>query len=293
MIRKKTGLKELTVLLLASAAFVSVACGDDDDDTNPGTAGSAGSGGSSTAGTGTGGKAGSGAGGKAGSDAGGKAGSDAGGKAGSGNGGTAGTGGAPVGGEGGVPPEGGSAGAGEGGEPMGGAPMGGAGGEGGVPEVVFDTLGNVSFEVWNADKTIVQDWTNTSAPAGSSYCEWSTDKNKTGSYRLAHWNNVAYTATTEQTLSPVANGKYTFSIWVSRAAADKLNDNYIFAKDHESGNAVVKGVTDTAVGDAYVKITTAAFDVTTGKVTVGVYTDALAGGWVNFDDAELTPVVAP
>jgi hypothetical protein len=284
MIRKKTGLKEVTLLVLASAAFVSVACSDDDDDLYGGTAGTSGS--SSTAGkAGDGGSAGS-----AGKSNGGSAGTTTagttnGGSAGTTSGGMAGT--ESMGGDttGGVPPDG------QGGEPT----VGGAGGEGGAPVVEMDTLKNPSFEASlapggnppDSGTKVFPEWDNTATPDGASYIQW--DGASSGSVRLAQWNAGAYTARTSQTISPIANGTYSFSIKVNRDALDKLNDSYLYAVGYDI-NAPEEDVTeptDAAVGNTYVKITLANIVVSSGSLTVGVYTDAVAGGWINFDDAEL------
>jgi hypothetical protein len=298
MIRKKTGLKELTLVVLCGAALVSVACGDDDDTGGDGTSGSAGTttaGSKSTGGSAgsksTGGSAGTGTGGT--SSAGtGNGGTSSAGTSGGGTGGTGGTAGSSVGGEpsGGVPSDGGMAG--EGGAPIiGGADAGGAGGEGGEPPVVvLDTLKNASFETWNADKTIVAEWVNTATPSGASYFQWGSGPAiKNGEYKLAHWDDVAYTARTEQVVSPIANGKYKFSIFVNRDALTDLNESYVYAKGYKATALAEeqKTNTDAAVGDAWVEIAVTDIQVTSGAITVGFYTDAKIDGWINFDDASL------
>lgn len=287
MIRKKLGLKEVT-LLLASAALVSVACSDDDDDLygGGGSAGTAGS--SSTSGkSSTGGSAGKSSTGGS-SDAGQTSGGTSnGGSAGKAAGGTAGS--ENMAGEtsGGVPPEG------QGGEATAGA---GVGGEGGAPPVELDTLKNTSFEESltpggnppDSGTKLFPEWVNTSSPDGSSYVQW--DDVSSGKVRLAQWNANAYTADTSQTVSPIANGTYSFSIMVKRDALDKLNESYLYAVGYDKdalGDDVTQD-TDAAVGNTYVKVTLSPIVVNSGSLTVGVYTDAKAGGWINFDDAELT-----
>jgi hypothetical protein len=301
MIRKKTGFKELTILVLASAALVSVACGDDDDNTPPGAAGSAGTS-AGSAGKSGGGSAGTGAGGST------NGGSTNGGSTngGSTNGGSAGTSAGGTGdtdseggeaGAGGVPPEDGSGG--QGGEPVvGGA--GGAGGEGGAPVVELATLKNLSFEepipgtnyAPSTGTTLFPAWTNTATPSGASFIQWKSDppqadQVKSGNVRLSLWNAAAYVATLEQTVSPIANGTYAFSIWVARDDLADLNESYLYAVGHDASSPTTKLKKDTeaAVGAPFVKVTLSPIEVTSQSVTVGVYTDAKAGSWLNLDDA--------
>ncbi|RYZ09881.1 MAG: hypothetical protein EOO73_03090 [Myxococcales bacterium] len=306
MMRKKTGLKELSLVVLCGAALVSVACGDDDDTGGDGTSGSAGTAaaGSSSAGSkSTGGSAGSkSTGGSGGTSAGGtSAGTSAGGtsaggtSAGTSGGGTAGS---AMGGEsgGGVPGEGGAAG--EGGAPIvgeAGADAGGAGGEGGAPVVAMDVLKNLSFEspippaTWapSSGTKVFPEWTNTATPDGSSYVQWGDVTS--GDVRLAHWSGAAaYVARTEQEVSPLANGTYAFSIHVKRDAPEKL-DSYLYAKgfDPDAPDDDVRKDTEDVGNTAYVKVTLGPIVVESGKLIVGVYTDAAKDAWINFDDASL------
>ncbi|MDF3065382.1 MAG: arabinogalactan endo,4-beta-galactosidase [Polyangiaceae bacterium] len=301
MIRKKTGLKELTLVVLCGAALVSVACGDDDATGGDGTSGSAGT---STAGSkSTGGSAGSkSTGGSAGTGTGGtsSAGTGNGGTsaAGTSGGGTGGSAGSSVGGEpsGGVPSDGGMAG--EGGAPIiGGADAGGAGGEGGEPPVVvLDVLSNLGFEQNpnpqlsnppDGDTAVFPAWTNTSTPAGKSVIKWQDAHG--GSVKLGQWSDAPYTARVEQVVSPIANGTYSFSVWVMRGTVAQVPESYLYAVGYNAADAEedVTAPTDAAIGGAWVKVTLANIPVTSGSLTVGMYTDANAQGWVNFDDASL------
>lgn len=284
MIRRKSGLKEVTWLMLASAALISVACGDDDDDlygNTGGTSGSSaagkGSGGSSTAGKGSGGSS-------AGSTAGGTT------AGGSTTGGTAGTtseGGEP---SGGTTSEGGTDG--EGGEATGGVPSAGAGGEGGAP-FVADTLDNPGFEQGTANSSTFPGWTNEGTP-GAAFVQFTDSHSGTG--RLGHWTkwesneSPPYTARTYQTVSPIANGTYSFSMWVDRGWFD---EQYLYATGYDAEDLedeVTVSTDDAETPAGYVKITLSNIVVTSGSITVGVYSAAPAGTYTNFDDAELTLV---
>jgi hypothetical protein len=290
--RNVTSFKQCAVLGLLGFALVS-ACSDEEDGAGDGTSGKSPGAGTSNAGTST-------AGTSAGSTT---AGSSAGGMAGSGGSSSGGTGGskagsAPMGGE---PSDGGMPGMGGMGEmggmvgEMGGVggagdtePMGGAGGAGEVP---FDVLDNPGWETGTPKALEMPGWTNEGTP-GAAYIEYSSPH--TGFGRLGHWtmwvdqNSPPYTARTYQTVEPIANGTYSFSVWVDR---NWFEEQYLFARDHDiaDSNAEMTQDTDEAeTPDGYVKITLSGIVVTSGKITVGIYSAAPAGTYANFDDAELT-----
>jgi hypothetical protein len=294
MIRKIASFK-YAVFGLFSVALVSVACSDDDD----AVFGGAGSAGKDGGGAGSGGKpttAGSSSSGAAtgGTNGGTSAGSaTAGTTSAAGTGGTAGnagtatTGGAgaDAGGAGGASGEGGMPVGGEGGAVSGGA--GGAGGEGGTP-FVPDVLDNPGFEVGTS--TNITGWTS-EGTTGAAYIEYSASAHG-GQNKLSHWTawvNGApdYTARTYQTVAPIANGTYSFSMWVDR---DYFKTQYLFARGFNAADSAqeMTQVTDAAKDPTgYVKITLSGIPVTSGTVTVGVYSSVETGTYANFDDAEL------
>lgn len=290
MIRKIAGFK-YAAFGLFSVALISVACSDDEDAIFNGGAGNAGK---SSGGASSGGKATTAGTSSSGATSGGTKGGTDSGTAGTtsdaGTGGTAGTAGtATVGGAG--ADAGGTGGAsGEGGVPMGGeggAVSGGAGGEGGAP-FVADVLDNPGFEVGTG--TNITGWTN-EGTTGAAYIEYSASAHG-GQYKLSHWTawvNGApdYTARTYQTVAPIANGTYSFSVWVDR---DYFKTQYLFARGFNAADSTqeMTQVTDAAKDPAgYVKITLSGIPVTSGTVTVGVYSSVETGTYTNFDDAEL------
>lgn len=309
MIRTTTSFKQSVAFGLLSMALVSAACSDDGDAVSEGDAGKGGS--SSTAGkTNTGGNN------TSGKSAGGSA---AAGKAGggdtsvAGNGGSANTAGtsgtsgtsgsAGEGGEGGGAGAAGAGGAGggEGGASAGGEGGASVGGEGGVvgssgaggdgPGFVADVLDNPGFENGTAHAEILPGWTVEGTP-GAAYIEYSGAR--TGFGKLGHWVNwendqtPAYTARTYQTVDPIANGTYSFSIWVDRNWEDT---QYLYAKGFNAADPDEEMKIDTEAAKdpaGYVKITLSGIAVTSGRCTVGVYTASAAGVYANFDDAEFT-----
>lgn len=295
--RRKAGFKLYALLGLFAAALTSAACSDDDDapDGNAGTSGSAGKAGSSSNNAGK-----SSGGADAGSDSGGtkntagtsSAGKPSGGNSGSSSGGTtAGTANDNGGGEGGGTSLGGEGGLG-GAAGMAGEPgMGGSGGEAGADSqpIVYDTLKNPGFEVGVASpKTVPTDWVN-EGTADAAYYESGGAHGGTG--KLSHWtqwvdsSTPPYTARTYQVLDPIPNGTYSFSLWVNRDWAD---EQYIFAVGHDLANPTAEETEPTidTDGAAYAKVTLSGIVVTSGKVTIGVYSANGAGTWANFDDAE-------
>lgn len=265
-------------VMLGALGLIAVACSDDDDDGGDNTAGkggsSAGKGGSSA--------------GKGGSSAGkgGNGGSSA------GTAGTAGTAGSGQGGDIGIAGEGqggdvGMAGEGQGGEPQGGQGQGGEavggsgdGGAGGAPEIIADTLDNGDFSGYDTG------WTETGDADGAKVAWRSGTENP----ELQQWRATAYQVSTWQTVSPLPNGTYTFSMDVMRGTG--LTLHYLFARGCKAGqpNEEVTKDTTAATADAYTTITLANIEVTSGSCQVGVHVAAEAGGWANLDNAVFTKV---
>jgi hypothetical protein len=292
MMRRIPGFK-YAVVGLFGVALVSVACNDDEDAPpnggagNAGTSSGAGSGGKATAGTSSSGSTNGGT--DGGTDAGGgtAGGAGAGGTAGSGTMGGAGADAGGAAGAAGAAGEGGEGGA------MGGAGgAGGAGGEGGEggPPFVADVLDNPGFEA-NLGTTITG-WSNEGTP-GASFVEYKDADAHSGHHKLSHWTawtqggaNPDYTARTYQTVGPIANGTYSFSMWVNR---DWENEQYLYARGFDANDANLEKKVDTIDTDGlgYVKVTLSGIQVTSGTVTVGIYTAAPAGSFANIDDAEL------
>lgn len=264
-----------------------------------GTGGTAGQGGSagSTAGSGTGGSAGDGesgsagevnSAGNAGEGSGGTAGDGASGTAGEGSGGTAGDG--VGGGAGGEPAAAGAGGDGTAGAGEGGAPVaGGAGGEGGAPVVVADVLDNGGFEVHHENWVDVPPWVRSADVeahmAAASYKE--DGGARTGMGYLNVWIGTAYEVTVSQVVEPLPNGTYSVTLWHEGGA---YLDQYVFVRGHDEANALNEIAVDTVPGDDYAPLTIPNIPVTSGRIEIGIYSDAQAGAWSHFDDVALTLV---
>jgi hypothetical protein len=261
-----------------------------------GTAGSSGAGtGGSSAGTS--GSAGAGSGGEGGDDTG------SGGDAGTGNGaggagdggmpgtgGDDGTGGAPEGGMGGEPSigAGGNGTAGEAGAPVTGS--GGAGGEGGAPGPAWDVIDNPGFELTDSDTVPPRNWTVTGTPGAVTY-SWSNSyahatQSPEGPGYLDLWLASAYTVDVSQVVSPIPDGSYTLRI---AHYGGPYTEQYVYVKGYDETNAAAQLDVDTVeTGNAFVELVIDDIPVTSGQITIGIYSVAAAGNWSHFDDVSLT-----
>lgn len=291
MIRNRANFR-YAVLGLFSVGLVSVACSDDDDDVVSGGAGK------SSGGTATGGKSANAGSSSSGTSTGGSKGgttatagtagtattAGTGGSAGNAGTATMGGAGADAGGAGGVGGEVDGGGAGGAGGVGGASGEGGAGGEGGTP-FVADVLDNPGFEVGTAH-TVPTGWTNEGTD-GASYVEYSGSHSGFG--KLSHYKDyvasTSYTARTYQTVAPIANGTYSFSVWLDR---DWEDEQYLFARGYDANDANAQVKVDTTNVTGYTKVTLSGIQVTSGTCTVGIYTAAPTGSWANIDDAEFT-----
>ncbi|WP_224366047.1 carbohydrate-binding protein [Hyalangium versicolor] len=112
-----------------------------------------------------------------------------------------------------------------------------------------------------------------------------TDTPRTGAYKLTHYSATAYQQTTYQAVS-VPNGTYRASVWV-RSGGGQTNLR-LEASNHGGGTLYSADLGATASASTWQQLTIGTINVTTGTVTIGVYSNAAAGNWSAFDDFELT-----
>ncbi len=137
------------------------------------------------------------------------------------------------------------------------------------------TIANPGFETgtlsgWNV-------WTNNNSAA-----VYVQKGGHTGSWELSNWQATAYQASTSQTLTGLASGYYTLTAWEMNGG--NQNAEYIYTKncggpDHE---------TSLPVGNSWTLVQILGVHVTSGSCTLGLWSDANAGNWVNLDDFQLT-----
>lgn len=148
---------------------------------------------------------------------------------------------------------------------------------------------NGSFELGSA--TSIPNWTSEGTASAATVV---FQEARSGSGRLGHWlDATAYKVSTWQVVQPLPNGNYTFEIWVKRS--QYLTKEYVFARDYSRAEPAAEKTLDTAVGDpnaqeaGYVKISIPHIPITSGKVKLGIYTEAgKTDNWSVIDDATLT-----
>lgn len=176
-----------------------------------------------------------------------------------------------------------------GGTSSGGRPSNDAAGEGGTMSEEPGMLLNPSFELGSG--TNIASWTSEGTASAATVV---FQEARSGSGRLGHWlDATAYKVSTWQVVQPLPNGNYTFEIWVKRS--QYLTKEYIFARDYSRAEPAAEKTVDTAVGDpiaqeaGYVKISIQHIPITSGKVKLGIYTEAAnKDNWSVIDDASLT-----
>ncbi|PTL85406.1 carbohydrate-binding protein [Vitiosangium sp. GDMCC 1.1324] len=136
----------------------------------------------------------------------------------------------------------------------------------------------------SGDLSSWSDWHPTTQSAAAHKVD--TDTPRTGSFKLTHYAATAYQQTSFQAVS-VPNGTYRASVWV-RSGGGQTNLR-LEASNHGGGTTLYStDLGSTATPSTWTQLTIANIPVTTGTVTIGVYSNAAAGNWAAFDDFELT-----
>lgn len=140
---------------------------------------------------------------------------------------------------------------------------------------------NHSFEAdgWTTTPTGWNRW----AANAASYNAIKVEENGiTGSYKLTHWSDAAYEASTYQTLSGLSNGTYTLSAWVLNSGGQ--NTVQLFAKNYGGAE---RNVDLPVSATKWVKVKIENIHVTNGQIEIGVYSNANANNWINLDQVKL------
>lgn len=140
---------------------------------------------------------------------------------------------------------------------------------------------NHSFEAdgWTTTPTGWDRW----AANAASYNAIKVEENGiTGSYKLAHWSDAAYEASTYQTLSGLSNGTYTLSAWVLNSGGQ--NTVQLYAKNYGGAE---RNVDLPVSATKWVKVKIENIHVTNGQIEIGVFSNANANNWINLDQVKL------
>ncbi|MFC4778685.1 glycoside hydrolase family 30 beta sandwich domain-containing protein [Paenibacillus sp. GCM10023252] len=143
-----------------------------------------------------------------------------------------------------------------------------------------NAIQNAGFESGN-----LNNWTEWH-PGGQSLSH-SVDSGgqRSGNYKLVHYNASAYQQLTSQVVS-VANGTYKLSGWVRSSGGQNMM--HLYANGY--GGAEVTASIGSGAVSSWTKYETGTFQVTSGTVNIGVWTDANGGNWSVFDDLELVRI---
>ncbi|MDX8366405.1 glycoside hydrolase family 30 beta sandwich domain-containing protein [Cytobacillus sp. IB215665] len=109
-----------------------------------------------------------------------------------------------------------------------------------------------------------------------------TDYPLSGAYKMTHWQSFPYQQTTYQHIS-VANGVYKASVWVRSSGGQ--NTLRLEASNY-GGSTLYANIGSTSIGD-WTKFEIDNIDVTSGTVTIGVYSDGNEHNWAAFDNIQL------
>jgi arabinogalactan endo-1,4-beta-galactosidase len=99
-----------------------------------------------------------------------------------------------------------------------------------------------------------------------------------GQNKFTNWKDSDFKVYVYQTVEKIAEGVYNFEFWY--ANGDGAKECYVELKDF--GGDPVKIVIPKS--GSWVKLEAKDIKITTGKCTIGIYSDAKAGYWINMDD---------
>lgn len=137
---------------------------------------------------------------------------------------------------------------------------------------------NGGFETGGATQT-PSGWT-TWASTGNSDADKTEAGGHSGSYRLTHWKSSAYSVSTYQIKTGLANGTYTLRAWVKSGGGQTTCQ--LYAKNF---GGTEKDFT-LPTTSTWTQITISGISVTNGQCEIGLYSVAGAGQWCNMDDVE-------
>ncbi|WP_110931936.1 glycoside hydrolase family 53 protein [Paenibacillus bouchesdurhonensis] len=150
-----------------------------------------------------------------------------------------------------------------------------------TPSAPTNLVANHSFEAdgWT---TTPSSWNRWAADTASYNAIKVEENGITGSYKLTHWSDSAYEASTYQTVSGLSNGTYTLSAWVLNSGGQ--NTLQLYAKNYGGSE---RNVNLPVSPTKWVKVKIENISVTNGQIELGIYSDANADNWMNLDNVKL------
>lgn len=153
------------------------------------------------------------------------------------------------------------------------------------PPNLVNHLVNPGFELDGAAVQTPRNW-STWAAAGSEVADATTNAGaRGGAWSLAHRLNAPYQVYTYQGVTGLANGPYRLTAWVRGSGGQSVAR--LEAKDF-GGSTRSATIPATAT---FTRIDVGTVNVVNGSCTVGIYSIAAAGQWVEVDDVSLTSAV--
>lgn len=154
----------------------------------------------------------------------------------------------------------------------------------GYTDQATNYITNNSFDADSAAVSNPMAWTK-SGDISASYAANGNAWNPNGAYYLTNYSASSYKVYTQQTIS-VPNGVYQLLANTVRDTA-RFNKCYLFTANY--GGDTIK--TNIIPNSSYWTMAIIPhIVVTNNQVTVGIYSDANAGGWLNVDNMTLSPV---
>jgi hypothetical protein len=116
-----------------------------------------------------------------------------------------------------------------------------------------------------------------------------TDYPYKGKGDLVHWSDRAYQHKTYQIITNLPDGTYVARVWVRSGGGQRKLTLEVTRHNHGEGS-VVTDIGRNALPDKWKQMTSPKIKVRGGTVHVGVYSDAQAGNWADFDNLEFVRV---
>lgn len=157
-----------------------------------------------------------------------------------------------------------------------------------TPPASTGSIANAGFEVEGPTQT-PSGWQTTASSSSSANADYTETwlGAHTGTYHLTHYRTEAYEVYTYQTVTGLANGIYTLSVWTRGGSAPTAQ---LQAKNYGGSNL---STTIGASPNGWVQVSVPNIQVRNGQCEIGVYTKGNAGTWMYFDDFTLTPTNTP